>query len=61
MIELLRDLAVARGHTVIIVTHDSRIFPLADRLVRIDDGRIASDTAVGLDLSDVTTIRKGDL
>ena len=36
--EMLRELAKERGHTVIVVTHDSRIFHLADRVVYIEDG-----------------------
>jgi putative ABC transport system ATP-binding protein len=31
---------------VLIVTHDNRIFPFADRIARMDDGRI-----VGIDAS----------
>ena len=38
--ETLRSLAKDRGHTVIVVTHDNRIFHLADRMVRIEDGKI---------------------
>jgi putative ABC transport system ATP-binding protein len=38
--ESLRELATRRGHTVVVVTHDSRIFHLADRIVRIEDGRV---------------------
>jgi putative ABC transport system ATP-binding protein len=38
--EILRDLAREHGHTVLIVTHDPRIFHLADRIVHIEDGRI---------------------
>jgi putative ABC transport system ATP-binding protein len=38
--EILRDLARERGHTVVVVTHDSRIFHLADRIVHIEDGLI---------------------
>ena len=40
--EILRDLARERQHTVLVVTHDSRIFHLADRIVHIDDGRLSS-------------------
>jgi putative ABC transport system ATP-binding protein len=29
----LKDLARERGHTVVVVTHDNRIFHLADRIV----------------------------
>lgn len=38
--ELLRRLATERGHTVVVVTHDNRIYHLADRIVRIEDGLI---------------------
>jgi putative ABC transport system ATP-binding protein len=38
--ELLRTLAKEHGHTVVVVTHDSRIFHLGDRIVHIEDGLI---------------------
>jgi putative ABC transport system ATP-binding protein len=38
--ETLRTLAKDHGHTVVVVTHDSRIFHLADRIVHIEDGGI---------------------
>jgi putative ABC transport system ATP-binding protein len=41
--ELLKTLAKEHGHTVVVVTHDSRIFHLADRIVRIEDGLISSN------------------
>jgi len=37
---LMRDVVRERGTTLLIVTHDSRIFPFADRIARMDDGRI---------------------
>jgi len=40
--ELLRELCRQRGHTVVVVTHDSRIFHLADRMVHIEDGQIVT-------------------
>jgi len=40
VMELLRDLAHGRGRAVVLVTHDSRILPYADRVVHIEDGRI---------------------
>ena len=43
--QLLLDVCRERGSTVVIVTHDSRIFHLAERIVRIEDGRIAPDPA----------------
>lgn len=42
--EMLRTLAKAHGHTVIVVTHDSRIVHLADRVVHIEDGTIRATT-----------------
>jgi putative ABC transport system ATP-binding protein len=45
VMEILRDLARERRHTVLVVTHDSRIFHLADRIVHIDDGQIANGEA----------------
>jgi len=41
VIGLLRNLAVTHGRSVVIVTHDSRIAAFADRVIRIEDGRIA--------------------
>jgi putative ABC transport system ATP-binding protein len=38
--DLLRKLAKNHGHTVVVVTHDPRIFHLADRIVYIEDGLI---------------------
>jgi putative ABC transport system ATP-binding protein len=41
IMELLRSLATNDGRAVVVVTHDARIFEYADRVVRIDDGRLA--------------------
>jgi putative ABC transport system ATP-binding protein len=41
--ELLHDLAKKRGHTVVTVTHDNRIYHFADRIVHIEDGMILDD------------------
>jgi len=38
--ELLKELNRESGVTVIVVTHDNRIFHLADRIVHLADGRI---------------------
>jgi putative ABC transport system ATP-binding protein len=43
VMDLLRDVAVASDRSVIIVTHDNRIFDLADRILVIEDGRITHD------------------
>jgi putative ABC transport system ATP-binding protein len=39
-LELLRQSAVHPDSCVIIVTHDSRIYEFADRIVQMDDGRV---------------------
>ena len=43
VMDLLRDVAVASDRSVIIVTHDNRIFDLADRILIMEDGRITHD------------------
>ena len=40
VMELLRTVALGPERSLIIVTHDSRIFPYADRIAHMDDGRI---------------------
>ncbi len=40
MMELLRDVAKSPDRALIVVTHDPRIFEFADRIARMDDGRI---------------------
>lgn len=42
---LMKNLCRERGDTVVVVTHDDRIFDLADRIVRIEDGRIVHGAA----------------
>jgi len=41
IMELLRDAADERDRTVIIVTHDPRIYSYADRMAEMEDGRIS--------------------
>ena len=40
VIEVLRQTALSEDRSLIIVTHDNRIFNFADRIARMDDGRI---------------------
>ena len=37
---LLKDVALQKDRTLVIVTHDSRIFDFADRIAKMDDGHI---------------------
>jgi putative ABC transport system ATP-binding protein len=46
VVSLLRKLADEHGTTVMIVTHDSRILNVADRIVNMIDGRVVSDIRV---------------
>ena len=43
VMDLLRGVALAPERAVVIVTHDNRIFDLADRILAMEDGRIISD------------------
>jgi putative ABC transport system ATP-binding protein len=40
VMEILRQTALSADRALIIVTHDNRIFNFADRIARMDDGRI---------------------
>ena len=40
---ILKGLCQSLGKTVIVVTHDARIFSMADRILKLADGRIASE------------------
>lgn len=40
VMELLRNAAVRPGRAVLVVTHDSRIFPFADRIAHMNDGLV---------------------
>jgi putative ABC transport system ATP-binding protein len=42
VLQILRDAAVTAERCVLVVTHDARIFKYADRIARMDDGRIVS-------------------
>ena len=43
VMDLLREVAVAADRACIIVTHDNRIFDLADRILVLEDGRLMHD------------------
>jgi putative ABC transport system ATP-binding protein len=43
VMHLLSDLVRRRGRTLVVVTHDDRIFPFADRILRLEDGRLVED------------------
>jgi putative ABC transport system ATP-binding protein len=41
VMEMMRDLAHKHGRGVVVVTHDSRVLEFGDRIVHMEDGRIA--------------------
>jgi putative ABC transport system ATP-binding protein len=43
VIGLLREVARDRGATVLVVTHDHRLVPFADRVFEMADGRLVGD------------------
>jgi len=40
VMDLLRSLAVEQGRAVVVVTHDARLERYADRIARVEDGRV---------------------
>ncbi|MDX1950153.1 MAG: ABC transporter ATP-binding protein [Rickettsiales bacterium] len=42
VIELMQDICKKFGNTMLVVTHDSRIYKYADRIAHMDDGKIIS-------------------
>ncbi len=41
---ILKRIAIEDQRIVAVVSHDARVFPYADRLIKIENGRIVSDT-----------------
>ena len=46
VVDIMQMLAKQQGCTILLVTHDNRIFDIADRIVHMEDGRLARDTAL---------------
>lgn len=44
VMKIFRDIALNNNRTLIIVTHDSRIFSFADRIAELDDGKLVKVT-----------------
>lgn len=42
ILKLLQDMCRERGMTVIVITHNSALAPMADRLIRIKNGKVSS-------------------
>jgi putative ABC transport system ATP-binding protein len=48
VVNLMQKLAKEQGCTILMVTHDNRILDIADRIVHMEDGKLAQDRAVVL-------------
>ncbi|RMH41515.1 MAG: ABC transporter ATP-binding protein [Gammaproteobacteria bacterium] len=44
VMEILKRIAIDEGRIVVVVSHDARVFPYADRLIKLENGKIISDT-----------------
>lgn len=58
VINLLKELAQTEKSTILLVTHDSRILDVADRIVNMIDGRIASEIVVEEAVTIVAFLRR---
>ena len=43
VVRMLKTLGQIRGTSTVMVTHDSRIIELADRIISIEDGHVVSN------------------
>jgi len=46
VVEIMEQLAKEQNCTILLVTHDNRILDIADRIIHMEDGRLARDTAL---------------
>jgi putative ABC transport system ATP-binding protein len=46
VVNLMQKLAKEQGCTILMVTHDNRILDIADRIVHMEDGKLAKDQAL---------------
>ncbi|NLI75128.1 MAG: ABC transporter ATP-binding protein, partial [Candidatus Riflebacteria bacterium] len=44
VMQILKRIALEERRVVVVVSHDARVFPYADRLLKIENGRIVADT-----------------
>jgi len=44
VMNILKRIALEEGRVVVVVSHDARVFPFADRLLKIENGTVVSDT-----------------
>jgi putative ABC transport system ATP-binding protein len=46
VMELIRQTALQPDRVTVVVTHDARVFPFGDRIITLDDGRVAGSERV---------------
>ncbi|GAK55581.1 ABC transporter related [Candidatus Vecturithrix granuli] len=44
VMNILKRIAIEENRVVVVVSHDARVFPFADRLIKLENGMIVSDT-----------------
>jgi putative ABC transport system ATP-binding protein len=44
VMNILKRIAIEENKIVVVVSHDARVFPFADRLIKMENGTIVSDT-----------------
>ena len=57
VMELMRRLALSKDRALVVVTHDARIFQFADRIARMEDGRIIQVAKQSSGASSITETR----
>jgi putative ABC transport system ATP-binding protein len=46
VMKLVRELALSPDRVAVVVTHDARVFGFADRIITLEDGRVANDERI---------------
>lgn len=46
VVEIMQRLAKEQGCTILLVTHDNRILDIADRIIYMEDGRLATNPSL---------------
>ena len=50
IMELIREVAVQPDRLAVVVTHDARVYGFADRIITLEDGRVAQEKQVELSI-----------
>jgi putative ABC transport system ATP-binding protein len=61
VMEYLKKSAVVEKRSVMVVSHDARVFPYADRLVKIENGVLVSDTKPGKAMAGASERRETEI